>query len=279
MSKKTLTDNINEHPLIAIGGTILIVLGLIEYIFGGVSFSYNILKDHFSPEPPIIIIKSRVEYNTNKDKIMVRFNENNEPFLHHLYLIDDCGILLSVDSLKPPNFNARETAFVRFGQENLTWSVAIITDKREEKIPLHIYSHETKFSIQKNIAAVQKSSQSIDVEGLNDIKIDIDLSLLIDNQQTLFDLIPEKDEVITFDCLYNNCKVVETKYILTQIPMDWESIGMERLKIDNNLTITNVELPKRNPNKISKYQYISKYNKFVELSGGNIFSDKDLCNT
>ena len=254
---KIPTNIIEKHPIIKpiliIGGAILIIAGLIELIFGGVSLAYHkIFPEQSIPEPPelpIIIIKSRMEYMTN-DKIIVSFNENNEPFSNNFYLLNNCGIFLTINSLKPLNFKARDTAFARFGQENLTYSVAIITNKREGKIPLHIYSHTTKFSIQKSIAAVQKSSQSIDVEGLNEIKIDIDLSLLINNQQTLFDLIPEKDKPIIFKCLYDNCEVIEIKYILSEIPMSWESITIEWLEIDNNLTITNVDLPERNPDKM-----------------------------
>ena len=164
------------------------------------------------PEPPIIIVKSHIENIEFDSHYISNFIDNSNKFSMIPTLYDACGNFFLITYLLPTGIPelSKNIAFLRTGQENLTYSISIIKDKQLGTILLHIYSYDTKFSIQKKVAAVEEIGESINIEWLTEKIYNINLAN-IQKYQALFDIIPLKDGKIIIDCTgIKNCKVVDT---------------------------------------------------------------------
>jgi hypothetical protein len=78
------------------------------------------------------------------------------------------------------------------GQQNPTYSVSIMTNRRNGTVILDISSIGTKFEVQKLKAPVTKIKENRGIEGVYEEIYEIDLSLISENPAYLFAIVPEK---------------------------------------------------------------------------------------
>ena len=256
-------------------GAIFIIIGYLQISYGIISDGWNYL---FNKEPPVYIIKSRIEnvrVNESGSVFLTKLNKDNKGYYSRLQLFDTCGQMHLIQVLVPadsPISKWSNKDFIRVDQENLTYSISAFTEKREGKFNLKMSSYDTKFSIEKQIGSVKKVGESKDVVGFYEQIFEIDLSLFSQNHETLFDLIPNKDEEIKIDCLgIKNCQIEEIKYVISNI---------RGIVIDGQLRILgtdlygkthkiDIPLPQPNHNKISIYDYDASSNTFIKISLDN----------
>lgn len=254
---------IEEHPIVKsiliIGGAILIIAGLIELAFGGISFTYNFLKGFF--QESITIVNTRSEYMNFSQ--LTEKNEENKNLSNYLFLIDHCGDLYIWRILIPKYKKLQSIEdFFRVEQEHLIYSVSIITDIKSISLPLHIYAYDTNvFEIQKKTASVKIISDDDNVVGKTDVIMEIDLRTLLKKHEALFNIVPKKDIPIYIDCMGIECKKEEIKYMLVSVPQNIDSLDIFATNIGRSI----IYFPERNFNKTTIYGLDVKTKQFQNI--------------
>lgn len=268
---KIPTNIIEEHPIVKpiliICGAIIVIIATIEYLFGGVSFSYHFLKNFIQEPPPlsepqIIIVNARAEY-INFSQLTEK-NEENQNFVSKFNVVDICGNLYLMRVLTPEYEILPSGAdFLRFGQENLIYSVSIITDINNITLPLYIYADDTNvFEIQKKTASVKIMGDDDDVVGKTDVTIEINLRTLLKKHEALFNIVPKKDIPIHIGCIDIKCKESEIKYMLAIIPPDKDYLSISARDIGE----FPMYFPERNFNKTTYYIFEVDTKQFKKIS-------------
>lgn len=224
-------------------------------------------KQTLPPEPPVYIIKTRVEniplWTSPK------LSDKPESYKFGTRLYDDCGDidiqLMSIPKNTYQILKGSDSGFLRTGQENLTYSISTFTDRRNGVITLRVKS-DTKFEVQKKESFVKKTGESKEIEGLYEELYDIDLSLIKETHQNLFDLVPEQDKEITINCLkIDNCGVLEKTSSIYYFGTKIKTFIMNAVYADGGLYQLSVNLPERNFSKISVYE-LKNWTEFIKIS-------------
>lgn len=260
-----LADRVGVHWFIVLLGVVILIGST---IFGLIKFGFW-LWDLSHPEPPIIIIKSRID-SINKN-IITDLNKQGY-FLKRYFLLDNCGHMRNIlHFVRHDEFDFVKTSagFLRIGQENLTYSISLLTNKKTGNIPLYIYSHDTKFLIQKRVVSVKEAGESSNIEWIYEKRLDIDLSThYFTKHEVLFDIVPEKDGNITIKCLGINCKIIETKFILWKTPPS-TNIGGLAYYPNGTPFFSNFRVPQPNFSKVTFYEFDVLNQKLNEISTDN----------
>ncbi|HLC60544.1 MAG TPA: hypothetical protein VJJ52_03875 [Candidatus Nanoarchaeia archaeon] len=250
--------------LVAEGGNI--ISGLNTFYEFSKSVYTKIFHVNLHPTQPVYIVKTRIE-NLPID-VFPKLNDEDENYLIAYRLIDICGYMALQTALIPTNMEmlSMNSNFMRLGQENLTYSISTITGRRNGTITLDINSIGTKFEVQKQKASVEKLSENKKIEGVYEEIYKVDLSLISENPEALFDIVPEKDKEIKIRCLNtDNCKVIEMKFILSYIEEGGRIITLRGKDRYGEYYDILVQLPESNANKVSLYD-LREGDKFTKIS-------------
>lgn len=225
------------------------------------------------PEPPVYIIFARSESTSVKYLGETISYHLDEPYLTRFQLFDLCGDRYILQILYPiiyDKITAYYKDFLRSGQQNVTYSVSIVTDKKEGKVPLHVYSDETSWEIQKQTEAVEIAGESKNIEPTTKKRINVDLSIHNEKHEVLFDIIPAKDRLLNITCVgIKNCHIIKIKYISTRIPLNMHSVSMSNLRISDKILNKNYSIPPPIFENATIYELNYKTEKFEKLSVEN----------
>ena len=246
----------NNRYRIAVATIIVIIAFLIYW--------YGVIGKIFYPEPPeptITIVKARI------DNIPPRSNlscaDDGKVFGSRVEMWNICGDRFFISSFQPSNIDSIK-ALMRFGQENVTYSISVITDKKNESVSLYIHSRETKFEIGKKISYVKIVGEG-NTEGLYEKNIETSLMPHFEKSMALFEIIPEKDKPISVDCDTGGCEVVEMRFFISQI-LPEDEILPYKITTPSGAIEKNAIYPKPEPNKTIIYELDYGSGEFRQIS-------------
>lgn len=232
------------------------------------------------PEPLVYIIKARIEnlpINYSGQSYDMKFNEENKIYQYQsrVQLHNICGDMSLINTLVPvdsPLIRKYNKDFLRVGQ-GLTYSISTFTEKREGKVTLKIYSRDTNFSVERQVASIKKIGESKGLVGLYEEIWETDLSLHSQGYENLLELVPDKDRKIKIECIgIKNCEVTEIKYVISNFNWNMTDGGKLEMKGINTSGKTHkieVLLPQPNPNETSIYEFDESINEFLKISLDN----------
>ncbi len=257
-----LYNKIKEHWFIS-------VLSLLVLI---ITFSPNVLGTYLwhlvVPEPSIYIFENRFDTSGSEDFYGLNTGGFESYLNVAIYLYDVCGKMYINSLFAPKDYveiSKSSADFFRTGQENLTYSISILTNKRKGYLPIHVYS-ETDFKIETMTEAIRKESEST-VYGYKGEKINIDLSLLKRKHEALFDIIPKSDKEIKIDCIdIKNCKIIPTRTIIMPLINTFGGFRFLVNEKNGSKRLVDTPFPPKNFSKFSVY-------KRVDVNNGSRFSE------
>ena len=261
-SLQSLSDRVGVHWLIVLLGAITLIVGS--------TFGFGFwLWDISHPEPPVYVIKTRIQVSPPNIILPVDYGDKKFDYVYQLW--DICGIRsyisLTSESSNIPEFRSNDV-IIEMNQRNLTYSISFITKRKKGIIPLHIYSRETDFSIDTNKASVNEVGESRNVAGLFEKIINIDLSVRFGENEALFNIIPKIDGKINIKCIgIKNCQFGESLVHITRITSaDFGRIHYKNYKNDTTIKEFVAIFPRLYPNKIMIYQLDVNTAKFDRIN-------------
>lgn len=256
-----IVDKINNHRITTLVILFLTYLALWQTGLGG--FLIHLVF----PEPPINIAVARIE-NLPFDLLPYAkaMGENGKRATSRFEIFDICGELYFVHiqyPVKPSFLQKAQKDYLQFNYRNLTYSVSVFTDRKDD-FELHIYSHNTDFSIEKNIGLVKESGESKSVEGLYEKYVNVYLSKKQKYIEALFNIVPKKEKGdISIECVNEKCNFEALQYSIYLIPFGFN--GSITFNIDGKKDYL-MDFPKRNFDKITLYYYDYDLQKFFNVS-------------
>lgn len=202
-------DRINPHWIVVYLAILILFIDLIVVIF--LTYSYIWELAH-----PDYLIITRIE-NLNIENF-THFSPNNELIdefefwnicgsrtLVHIFYRKDVGIV-------------GNPIFFQVLQAPLTYSVSYIPSKKEGTTVVSVISTETGFSIESK-RSLNEIPPSRNVVDITEKKYEIYPKTFTEDEQFLFEVIPDRDAKIEINCFSNRrCKIANMNFELISVP-------------------------------------------------------------
>jgi hypothetical protein len=267
---KLCITKLEKNLIIRLFSIILIIAGIISLVVIIIHHSEKV-----PIEPPIYIIKTRVEVMNKTDNIPInaKIGDVSQIILQNMcgkFFIINRQLSYSNQQELGEKFSALYNVFL----EKPFYSVSIFTERKTGTLTLDVHSFQTDFSIEHKSAIINLKQQNEGWTGLNEKIFEIDLNLqrdIIESSlaKVLFVIIPNKDLDMTVECIgINNCTLIEDTiklYILS------DDAYYFNYYTNNDKNISSIVLPYRNYNEMEVYLFDFESNNFLKL-GSELFN-------